>query len=92
MPFTVEHTTLQDRSYIQLKNDDAFKVTIIPSVGAMLHAMEVKLKGNDFNVIDNYTPEEISNGSVGNSFKGVKLSLAMQDTRGNIDLGKMISN
>jgi len=74
MSFTVEHTTLNDRSFIHLKNDDTFSATIVPSVGAMLHALNVKLNGTDFNVIDSYDPSEISIESAGNSFKGVKLS------------------
>ena len=74
MSFSVEHTTLNDRSFIHLKNDDAFSATIVPSVGAMLHALNVKWNGSDFNLIDSYDSSEISNESAGISFKGVKLS------------------
>jgi aldose 1-epimerase len=74
MSFNVEHTTLNGRSFIHLKNDDAFSATIVPSVGAMLHALRVKWNEEDFNVIENDSPSEISSESAGVWFKGVKLS------------------
>src|SRR5438105_3833274 len=74
MPFKVEHTVSNGRSFIHLKNDEAFAATIIPSVGAMLHALTVKLEGKEFNLIDSYADGEISNETAGRWFKGVKLS------------------
>ena len=74
MAFSVEHITVRSRPYIKLHNDDNFHVTIIPSLGAMLHGMEFPLNGGSFNVIDSYDESEISEEAVGTSFKGVKLS------------------
>ena len=74
MAFTIEHTTINDRLFIHLKNDDSFAATVVPSVGAMLHALTLKSNGEDINVIDSYNPSEITNDSPGNGFKGVKLS------------------
>jgi aldose 1-epimerase len=74
MAFSVEHTVLNNRSFIHLKNDDVLAVTIVPSVGAMLQAMQIKLSGSDFNVIESDPLPEISAESAGVWFKGVKLS------------------
>jgi len=72
--FTVEHTTINDRSFIHLKDDDTFVATVVPSVGAMLHALNLKWDGQDYNVIDSYSASEITNNSPSEAFKGVKLS------------------
>ncbi len=74
MPFKVEHSTSNGLSLIHLKNNDVFTATIVPSVGAMLHELVVKVNGSDFNVIDSYEPSSLSAGVAANWFKGVKLS------------------
>src|ERR1700730_15926194 len=74
MSFRVEHSLIKGRGFIHLKNDDAFTATIIPSVGAMLHALIIKMQGKYLNLVDSYPPEEVSNQTAGNWFKGVKLS------------------
>jgi len=74
MAFSVEHITVRSRPYIKLHNAEDFHVTIIPSLGAMLHAMEVPLNGSSLNLIDSYDDAEISEEAIATSFKGVKLS------------------
>jgi aldose 1-epimerase len=73
-PFTIEHTVVNNNSFIHLKNGDSFTATIVPSVGAMLHQLKVKMNDDDFNLIDNYSTSEITPEAAGNWFKGVKLS------------------
>ena len=74
MSFRVEHTIFNGRSFIHLKNDEEFTATIIPSLGAMLHALKVNLDGKEFNLIDGDADGEISSETAGKWFKGVKLS------------------
>jgi len=74
MPFNVEHTIVNGRSFIHLKHDDVFTATIVPSVGAMLHAIQLQLSGQEMNVIDSYPAEEVSATAAADWFKGVKLS------------------
>jgi len=74
MAFAIEHTSINGQSFIHLKNDEAVSVTIVPTVGAMLHAFHVKWNEKDFNVIDSYNSTEITSDSPADWFKGVKLS------------------
>ena len=74
MAFSIEHTTVNDRDFIHLKDDGAFAATVVPSVGAMLHALHLNAQGEDLNLIDSYNPGELTNESALNGFKGVKLS------------------
>jgi aldose 1-epimerase len=74
MSFKVDHTTINDRAFIHLKNDSGFTATIVPSVGAMLHELIVPVNGERMNLIDSYPSRDISAESATDWFKGVKLS------------------
>ena len=74
MAFKVEHTNINDRDFVHLKNDAGFTATIVPSVGAMLHELIVPVNGERMNIIDSYPSREISAEAASDWFKGVKLS------------------
>jgi aldose 1-epimerase len=74
MPFKVEHSIVNNRSLVHLRNGDIFTATIIPSVGAMLHEMIVPLDGTNYNIIDSYPTVDVSGEAAADWFKGVKLS------------------
>jgi len=74
MSFKVEHTSINNRSFVHLRNDAGFTATIVPSVGAMLHELIVPLNGEHVNIIDSYPSPDVSAEAAADWFKGVKLS------------------
>jgi aldose 1-epimerase len=75
MPFSVSRTKQNNTDLIQLSdNNHSTTVTIIPSVGAMLHEFIIQINKQPFNIIDNYQLNRPVKEQVTDYFKSIKLS------------------
>ncbi len=75
MSFQVTRTEQNNTTLIHLSdNNHSTAVSVIPAVGAMLHEFIIPLKGQPFNIIDNYQLNRPVKEQVTNYFKSIKLS------------------
>ena len=75
MSFIVSRIEQNNTTIIQLSdNNHSTAVSIIPSVGAMLHEFIIPVNGQPFNVIDNYQLNRTVKEQVTDYFKSIKLS------------------
>lgn len=75
MAFHVSRTEQNNTALIHLSdNNHSTNISVIPSVGAMLHEFIVPVNNEPFNIIDNYNLDTPPLEQVTNYFKSVKLS------------------
>ncbi|HEY0678788.1 MAG TPA: aldose 1-epimerase [Chitinophagaceae bacterium] len=75
MPFEVSRSVQNNITIIHLRdNNHSTAISIIPSVGAMLHEFSLPVKGRLFNIIENYSLDKPLKKQVTNYFRSVKLS------------------
>lgn len=75
MSFNVSRTEQNHTTLIHLSdNNHSTAISVIPSVGAMLHEFIVPVNGKPFNIIDNYQLNRPVKDQVTDYFKSIKLS------------------
>lgn len=75
MSFSVSRSTLNGLSLVKLQDNATNTIiTILPEYGALLHAFEIPVNGEQLNIIDNYTKREQIERELATSFKSSKLS------------------
>src|ERR1044072_8071866 len=75
MNFRVSRISQNGVSLVKLQDNATNTIiTILPEYGALLHSFEVDVKGENLNIIDNYSNREHVEQDLGISYKSSKLS------------------
>jgi len=75
MSFQVLRSSINNTTIIHLiDNNHSTGISVIPAAGALLHEFIVPLKGEPFNIIENYPLNQPVNEQVTQYFRSVKLS------------------